>query len=63
VTEVLAEAVSAVLPPLDGVLEERRPVSELSDDEVLRLADLRLPPPQDRRLSQLLDSQQAGTLT
>jgi hypothetical protein len=63
VREVLAEAVAVVLPPLDVVLGESRPVSELSDDEVLKLTELRLAPAQDRRLSQLLDKQQAGTLT
>ena len=63
VREVLAEAVSVVLPPLDVVLGESRPVSEISDNEVLRLADLQLVPVQDRRLSLLLDKQQAGTLT
>jgi hypothetical protein len=30
---------------------------------VLKLTELRLAPAQDRRLSQLLDKQQAGTLT
>jgi hypothetical protein len=63
VKEVLAEAVELVLPPLDVVLRESRPVSELSDDEVLKLTELRLAPAQDRRLSQFLDKQQAGTLT
>jgi hypothetical protein len=63
VREVLAEVVALVLPPLDVVLGESRPVSELSDDEVLKLTELRLAPAQDRRLSQLLDKQQAGTLT
>ncbi len=63
VREVLAEAVSVVLPPLDVVLGESRPVSEMSDNEVLRLADLQLVPAQDRRLSLLLDKQQSGTLT
>jgi len=62
VKEVLAEAVALVLPPLDVVLGESRLISELSDDEVLKLTELRLSPAQDRRLSQLLDKQQAGTL-
>lgn len=63
VTQVLAEAVSAMLPPLDFESIASRPVAELSDAEVLRLADRRLPPRQDRRLSQLLDRQQAEALT
>jgi hypothetical protein len=44
-------------------LEESRPISELPDDEVLRWTELRLPHAQDRRLSELLDMQQSGTLT
>jgi predicted transcriptional regulator len=63
VSEVLAQALSAALPPLDAVLGERRPVSELSDEEVLRQSKLRLTPAQDDRLSELLDEQQSGTLT
>jgi hypothetical protein len=63
VTEVLAEALSAMLPPLDAVAEGSRPMSELPDDDVRMLADLRLSAVQDQRLSQLLDAQQAGTLS
>jgi hypothetical protein len=63
VAELLVEAVTAVFPPLDAVLEESRPAGELPDDVVLQLSELRLPPAQDRRLSQLLDRQQAGVLT
>jgi predicted transcriptional regulator len=63
VKQLLAEAVSAMLPPLDEQLVEVRPMAEISDAEVLRLADRRLPPRQDRRLSQLLDRQQAEALT
>lgn len=63
VKEVLAEAVALALPPLDVVFGESPPASVMSDVEVLRLADLRLAPAQDRRLSQLLEKQQAGTLT
>jgi predicted transcriptional regulator len=62
VREILAEAVTVVLPPIDVVLEESCSVSELSNGELLKLAELRLAPAQDRRLSQLLDAQQAGTL-
>ena len=37
-------------------------ISEMSDAEVLALSDLAMDPVQDRRLSELLDQQQAGTL-
>jgi lactam utilization protein B len=63
VTEVLAEAVAAMLPPVEIVPQASQAVSELSDAEVLKLADLRLSPRQDRRLSELLDQQQAGAMT
>jgi hypothetical protein len=63
VRQLLAEAVSAMLPPLDVDSVEGRPMAELSDAEVLRLADRRLSPRQERRLSRLLDQQQAEALT
>jgi hypothetical protein len=62
VADVLVEAVLAVLPPLDLVMEDSRPVSALSDEAVLSLASRQLPAAQDRQLSRLLDEQQAGTL-
>src|SRR4051812_35556903 len=62
VEQVLTGAVSAVLPPLDVQFEKAQPISQLQDDRVLQMADLRLPASQDRRLSELLDQQQAGTL-
>ena len=40
-----------------------RPTSELSDAEVLALSQLEMDRAQDRRLSELLGHQQAGTLT
>ena len=45
-----------------GDLPMERPVSTLSDAEVAQLSNLQLPPAMDRRLSELLDRQQAGTL-
>ncbi len=39
------------------------PMVALSDDDVLALADLQLEHEADRRLSALLESQQAGTLS
>ncbi len=63
VREVLADAVAVVLSPMDVALPEARPVRELSDQEVLDLANLRLTAAQDERLTTLLDRQQAATLT
>ncbi len=39
-----------------------RPVSILSDEQVLELTELQMEPDQDERLSLLLDRQQAGLL-
>jgi hypothetical protein len=62
VAELLTDTIAASLhgrdqpsPPLA--------IAELSDEELLALVDLQLPPDQDRRFSQLLDQQQAGELT
>jgi len=62
VQQVLADALSDGLPAPETLVGECRPVSTLSDQEVLRLASQGLPPTQERRLSALLDKQQAGTL-
>ena len=40
-----------------------RTVAELSDQEVLELADAQMEPSHDRRFSALLDKQQSGDLT
>jgi hypothetical protein len=40
----------------------RTRAEDLSDAEVVRLADSRMPPDRDRRFSVLLDRQQAGLL-
>ena len=40
-----------------------KPVAELSDKVILKLAQLQLSPAQNRRLSRLLNRQQAGKLT
>jgi hypothetical protein len=63
VRDVLADAVAAVLPPMDVVLADSRPVAELSNEDVLDLAGSRLPAAQDSRLTLLLDRQQAAELS
>jgi hypothetical protein len=63
VAEVLTDALRLALPVLRPVPDPGRPVESLSDAEVLALTELQLPPDQDRRLSVLLDRQQAGSLT
>ena len=61
--------------PVQGVLTEvltgaltgwdvwSQPVSEMSDEQVLALTDSQMALEQSKRLSELLDRQQAGTLT
>jgi len=62
VNEVLSDAIELSLLPPNPKSSAVKTVSELSDKEVLKLAELQMPPAQDRRLSRLLSRQQAGTL-
>jgi hypothetical protein len=62
----LAEIITATLAsslPSTTTINQLRSIRKLSDQEVLALTDLRLEPKVDRRLSELLERQQAGTLT
>jgi hypothetical protein len=43
--------------------EEKRRLGKLSDEDVLAMADLKLPDEDDRRLSELLDLNREGRLT
>jgi hypothetical protein len=61
--EVLADALALSLPPLDVGIPAEPPPADLSDEEVLALAESSMPPAQDRRLSRLLRKQAAGGLT
>lgn len=66
VAEVMAETLSLSLPSLGvGVSMTARDtaVVDLPDDEILRLADIQMDTADDTRLSDLLDKQQANTLT
>ena len=56
VAEILAETIELLLLPTT------KPVSALSDSEVIALTQLRLPPIQEQRLTELLDLQQSGTI-
>lgn len=59
---VLADTITSLIPPVrrDGL--DLKPMSSLSDREILDLTALQMEPDQDTRLSQLLDLQQAGLL-
>ncbi len=63
VTEVLKDAIELSLSPVSPEQSTVKPVSELSDKEVLKLTELQMPPAEDRKLSRLLDRQQKGKLT
>jgi predicted transcriptional regulator len=57
VSEILVETLEIFLLP------SAKPVSALSDSEVIALTQLRLQPFQEQRLNELLDRQQSGTIT
>jgi hypothetical protein len=62
VADVMAETLSLSLPRLTGMKMKTTAVANLSNVEILHLADLQMEPADDQRLSQLLDQQQAGNL-
>ena len=62
VSEIIAAALASSLPSLDAITQLRN-VAKLSDREIHTLTELCLAPEVDRRLSELLDRQQAGELT
>ncbi|MEG4087657.1 hypothetical protein [Microcoleus sp. POL10_C6] len=57
VSEILVETLENFLLPT------AKPVSALSDSEVITQTQLRLQPLQEQRLSELLDRQQSGTIS
>ena len=63
VVGVLADTIELSLSPLTPHAKTLKPFSTLSDEEVLTLTELQMDATQDRRLSTLLDQQQAGELT
>jgi predicted DNA-binding protein len=63
VAEVLTDAIEASLDPLSFTSSANDAISELSDAQVLDLADSIMPPADDRRLSELLARKNEGVLT
>jgi hypothetical protein len=63
IADVLADTIALSLPPLSLQSMKPQPVTELSDEAILALAELQMHPDQDRRLSLLLDRQQTGELS
>ena len=62
IADLLAQAIELSLSPAGGASDVYKPVSKLSDNEVLELSKSQMDAKQDRRFSRLLDKQQAGTL-
>lgn len=61
--EILAETIELSLQPLGPLSESEGRPAKWSDEEVLAAAEEELLPEDDRRLSELLERQQAGVLT
>lgn len=63
VASILAETIQLSIPSVSAEFANLEPISALSDEQVLALTELQMEPEQDTRLSELLDCQQADTLT
>jgi hypothetical protein len=61
-SEIISAALASSLPSIEAI-DELKGISKLPDPEILTLTELRMAPEADRRLSQLLEEQQAGTLS
>lgn len=63
VEDLLTNAIETSLSPVESPEEYARPMSDLNDKEIVALTKLEMPQKQDKRLSLLLNKQQADTLT
>jgi hypothetical protein len=63
VADLLADTITLSLSPLDIFTQSVQAVTSLSDEDVLALTELQMLPAQDRRLSALLQKQQAQALS
>jgi hypothetical protein len=63
VASVLLNAIHSSIPPMSAKAADLEPISSLSDEQVLALTELQMEPEEDFYVSELLDKQQAGTLT
>lgn len=62
VADVLTDAIEVSLGAVALPASDDGPAADWSDDQVLAAADSAMPAQDDRRLSELLDQQQAGSL-
>jgi regulator of protease activity HflC (stomatin/prohibitin superfamily) len=63
IASVLADTIQLSIPPVRAEVNSLELVSVLSNEQVLALTELQMEAEQDARLSELLDRQQAGTIT
>ena len=63
IEELLAQAIELSLSSVGPATDTYRPVSKLSDAEVLELSQMQMDAKQERRFSRLLNKQQAGKLS
>ena len=63
IASVLLNAIHSSIPPTSSKAASLEPISSLSDEQVLALTELQMEPEEDIYVSELLDKQQAGTLT
>ncbi len=62
-SETLTDALTIVLTPVYTIPRLEKPVSLLSDEDVLALSRAQMKPAQGRRLSELLEKQRESVLT
>lgn len=62
VSNILIDALAFTLPTLDGAMAAVAPVNQLDDEEVMHLAESRMPADKDKRLSELLYKQRENQL-
>lgn len=62
IADVLADTIGLSLQPLGAQQAADQPVAQLSDADVLAVADSRMDLALDQHMSELLDKQQAGRL-
>ena len=61
-SDTITAALAIVLTPMHTAPKLERPVSSLSDEDVLALSKAQMSPTQGRRLSKLMEKQREGTL-
>jgi len=62
-SEALTDVLAIVLRPMHAAPKLEKPISSLSDQEVLALSKVQMEPAQGRRFGELLEKQREGELT